>query len=210
MALPPSPISSSPTQAPSEYLYRLWRSRSCTDMYVLYRPLSFLNFPTVADIMWWVFYCLLTYSSDALNLPCVFTAATRLCLHRRYALVSTCVRSHDCLPFLRTPLALHFIVCLQPLPFTRPSALVSRLNTCGDDFLVSRHPMHDNTQPMCVLFSTSGPNGRAQVVEHSTSIQALMARNGSEVEIRPIFRHLCVSLFNTEWIRHSMSNRQGC
>src|SRR5258706_2652674 len=52
-----------------------------------------------------VFYYFSTYSSDPLNLPCIFTAATR---SRRHAFVTTI-----CSPSLQTPPALHFIVCLR-------------------------------------------------------------------------------------------------
>jgi len=49
IALPPSPTSPSPTQAPSEHPYRLRRSRSCTDVYVF--PSSFPTLSNVADII---------------------------------------------------------------------------------------------------------------------------------------------------------------
>jgi hypothetical protein len=69
-----------------------------------YRLHLFPNLLTVAAIIRWIFYCFSTYSSDALNLPCVFTAATRSRRHGRHGSVATTV------PF---PPAHHFIVCLR-------------------------------------------------------------------------------------------------
>src|SRR5882757_9197309 len=54
----------------------------------MYRLLLFPNFPTVADIIRWGFYEFSAYSSGTLNLPCVFTAATR---SRRHGFVATIV-----------------------------------------------------------------------------------------------------------------------
>src|SRR5258706_1189699 len=51
-ALPPSPTSPSPTQAPLEHPYRHGHAQTST-----YCLLSFPNLPTVADIIWWGFYC---------------------------------------------------------------------------------------------------------------------------------------------------------
>ena len=56
---------------------------------------------------------------------------------------------------------------------------------------------------LCSIFNEW--NQRARVGDHSTSSQASMARNGSEVGIEPVSRHFAVS---AEQIRNSMSNRR--
>src|SRR5258706_4597756 len=76
----------SPTQAPLENPYHLWRSWLCTDMYV--SPSFVPSLPTVADIIQWIFYCFSTYPSDALRLSCIFNTATR---SHRHASVTTIV-----------------------------------------------------------------------------------------------------------------------
>ena len=69
----------------------------------------------MADIIERFSYCFSTYSNDALNLPCVFTAAMG------YGLASTCIR-----PRCQIPPALHFIICLRPTtgPIKSPSTYV--------------------------------------------------------------------------------------
>ena len=59
-----------------------------------------------------------------------------------------------------------------------------------DHFLVSRHPTNTTAQPVCVLFSTNGSSGRGLATTRPP--YKPMARNGSEVDIKPIFRHFCL------------------
>ena len=99
---------------------------------------------------------------------------------------------------------------MQTPPFTRPSALTSHLNTHGDHFLVSRHPMHDNTQRTCVLFSTNGSNG-----DRSATIRPPFKLRWHETTRKWNSNHhsaicACGFLFSTERIRNSMLNEQSC
>ena len=73
--------------------------------------------PTVADIILWICYCFLTYPNDTLNIPCVFTAATR-----------SRPPVKDCSPFPQTPPALHFIFCLR-----RTGPINRRVHKCADN-----------------------------------------------------------------------------
>jgi len=98
---------------------------------------------------------------------------------------------------------------IQPPPFTRPTASASHLNTHGDHCMVSRHLMHDSTEPLCVLFSTNGSNGhRPATTRPPYKLRwRETARKWKSNQYSAICAH--ASLFSIGRIRNSMSNRQA-